>query len=75
MSLGDAGAGPSPPRGRRAIPLRVYFAALVALFVLAAGAAAAYVHVQTRRDGRHAAEADARYAARTGEGRITITQP
>src|SRR5439155_16063774 len=57
--------------GRRAAvrggawPLRAYFAALVALFLVAAGAAAVFVHVQARRDARQAAQSDARFAART----------
>jgi two-component system cell cycle sensor histidine kinase/response regulator CckA len=50
---------------RRTWPLRAYFALLLGLFVVAAGAAAIYVHVQANRDARHAAAADARFAATT----------
>jgi two-component system, cell cycle sensor histidine kinase and response regulator CckA len=50
---------------RRTWPLRAYFAVLIALFVLAAGAAALFVHFQANRDARHAAAADARYSAKT----------
>jgi signal transduction histidine kinase/CheY-like chemotaxis protein len=46
------------------VPLRAYLAGLVALFVIAAGAAVVYGRVQARNDARSAAEADARFAAR-----------
>jgi two-component system, cell cycle sensor histidine kinase and response regulator CckA len=58
-------------RQRRAWPLQAYFAVLVVLFVLAAGAAALYVHVQANRDARHAAAADARFAAKTAAGQLS----
>jgi PAS domain S-box-containing protein len=51
--------------GGRRRPLHLYFAVPVAVFVLAAGAAALYVHVQGGRDARAEAERDARFAART----------
>ena len=43
--------------------LGTYLAALVSLFVLAAAAGVAYVHVRADTDARRAAGADARYAA------------
>jgi len=46
------------------VPLRVYLAGLVALFLIAAGAAVAYGRIQSGSDARAAAEADARFAAR-----------
>src|SRR5688500_13098330 len=46
------------------VPLRAYLAGLVVLFVIAAGAAVAYGRVQSGRDARAAAEADAHHAAR-----------
>ena len=46
------------------MPLRAYLAALAALFVVAAGAAVVYGRVQSGRDAREAARADARFAAR-----------
>lgn len=45
--------------------LTVYFALLVAVVAAAAAAATVYVFVQTDRDSRHAAESNARFAART----------
>jgi PAS domain S-box-containing protein len=54
----------------RVWPIRAYFALLVALFVTGAAAAAIYVDVQTDRDGRRAAVADARFAARTASGQL-----
>jgi PAS domain S-box-containing protein len=56
--------GPTKAR-TGAWPLQAYFAALVALFVLAAGAATLVVHIQSGRDARRGAENDARFAART----------
>lgn len=55
-------ASEEPPRGWR---LRSYFALLVALFVLTAAGVAAYVSVQSGRDGRRSAERDASFAAST----------
>jgi PAS domain S-box-containing protein len=46
-------------------PLRAYFICLIGLFVLAAASTALYVDAQTERDGRNAAQADARFAAQT----------
>jgi hypothetical protein len=64
----------APRRGWR---LTVHFAALVAVFALAAAAAAVYVFVQTNHDSRAAAESDARFAADTaarqlGDGLATV---
>ena len=42
--------------------LTVYFVLGIAVFILAAAAAAAYVFVQTDRDSRRSAENDARFA-------------
>jgi PAS domain S-box-containing protein len=50
-------------RGVRGWRLRTHFLLLVALTVAGAFAAVLYVHVQTTRDGRHAAEVDVRFAA------------
>jgi PAS domain S-box-containing protein len=65
----EASGGPGA-RGLLAWPLRSYFAVLIALFVLAAGAAAVFVHVQAGRDARQAAAADAGYSARTGSEQL-----
>jgi two-component system, cell cycle sensor histidine kinase and response regulator CckA len=46
-------------------PIRMYFASLVVLFALVAGAGALYVRAQSDRDARRSAQADARFAART----------
>jgi two-component system cell cycle sensor histidine kinase/response regulator CckA len=46
-------------------PMRTHFLLLVGLFVAAAASATWYVETQTARDGRRAAEADARFAAQT----------
>ena len=62
---GDAGAPP-----HRAWPLQAYFAVLVAVFVVSAAAAALFVHVQSSRDARHAAAADARFSAKTAAGQL-----
>ncbi|HEX6027262.1 MAG TPA: ATP-binding protein [Solirubrobacter sp.] len=61
------------------MPLRAYLAGLVALFVIAAGAAVVYGRVQSRNDARAAAEADARFAARLaareiGNGLASVQQ-
>jgi PAS domain S-box-containing protein len=50
--------------------LGTYFLLLVGLFVAAATSAALYVHVQTERDSRRAAEADARFAADVAAGEL-----
>jgi two-component system cell cycle sensor histidine kinase/response regulator CckA len=55
---------------RHAWPLQAYFAVLVALFVVAAAAAAVFVHVQANRDARQAAATDARFAAKTAAGQL-----
>jgi two-component system, cell cycle sensor histidine kinase and response regulator CckA len=47
----------------RAFPLRAYFGALVAVFVLGAAAAAVFVHVQADSDARSAARDDMDFAA------------
>jgi two-component system cell cycle sensor histidine kinase/response regulator CckA len=72
--VGRGRAGLVGPRGWS---LPAYFAALVAIVGLAAGAAAVYVFVQTDRDSRRAAESDARFAAETaarqlGEGMAVV---
>lgn len=46
-------------------PLRSYFLLLVGLFVAAAASAGVYVEIQTERDGRRAAEVEAKLAAQT----------
>jgi len=56
------GGGARDQVGARGRPLATYFALLVAVFVAAAGAAVAYVEVQTRRDARSAARDDTRAA-------------
>jgi PAS domain S-box-containing protein len=65
---------PAPAAGRgkprRPWPIRAYFAVLIALFVLAAGAAALFVHVQANRDARQAAAADERFSAKTAAGQL-----
>jgi two-component system cell cycle sensor histidine kinase/response regulator CckA len=53
------------PTRQRGWRLRAYFALLVAAFVAVAAGAAAYVFVQTDRDGRDAARQDTRAAANT----------
>ena len=60
----------APARQHRAWPLQAYFAVLVAVFVVAAAAAAVYVHVQSGHDERQAATADARFSARTAAGQL-----
>jgi hypothetical protein len=59
-------------RGRRRIrrrasgrysSLRAYFAALAGVFIVVAGAASAYIHVQSGRDARVEARRDAAFAA------------
>jgi two-component system cell cycle sensor histidine kinase/response regulator CckA len=52
-------------KSRHAWPLQAYFAVLIGLFVLAAAAAALFVHVQSSRDARQAAAVEARYSAKT----------
>jgi signal transduction histidine kinase len=52
--------------GRRAVPLRAYLAALVALFVVAAGAGVVFGRVQADRDARRSARQDAGFGARLG---------
>lgn len=49
----------------RGWPLGTYFLLLVGLFVAAAASGALYIHVQTERDDRRAAESEARFAAET----------
>jgi hypothetical protein len=49
-------------RGR---PLRTYFVLLVGVFVAAAVAAVAYIHVRAGRDAEHTAEVESRFTART----------
>jgi len=63
---------PATGRGkpRRRWPLQAYFAVLVALVVLAAGAAAVFVHYQANRDARQTASADARFSAKTAAGQL-----
>jgi signal transduction histidine kinase/CheY-like chemotaxis protein len=61
------------------LPLRAYLAGLVALFVIAAGAAVVYGRVQARGDARATAQADARFAARLaareiGSGLVAVQQ-
>ncbi len=60
------------------MPLRAYLAGLVALFVIAAGAAVVYGRIQAGDDARTAAEADARFAARLAAeeigGGLTVLQ-
>jgi PAS domain S-box-containing protein len=51
-------------------PLRTYFALLVALFVLVAGAGVVYVQARADADGRNAAEADARATALTAAAQL-----
>jgi two-component system cell cycle sensor histidine kinase/response regulator CckA len=78
----DVAATPDGLEARAAAPRRgwrltLYFAALVAVFAVAATAAGIYVFVQTDRDSRGAAESDARFAADTaarqlGEGVATV---
>jgi two-component system, cell cycle sensor histidine kinase and response regulator CckA len=69
----EGAAQAAPTRRRQIVPGRVggwpihtYFISLIVLFVLAAGAGALYVRAQTEHDARRSAEADARFAARTG---------
>jgi two-component system cell cycle sensor histidine kinase/response regulator CckA len=57
-------------RRRHAWPLQAYFAVLVAVFIVAAAAAAVFVHIQANRDARQAATADARFAAKTAAGQL-----
>jgi two-component system cell cycle sensor histidine kinase/response regulator CckA len=54
---------PLAPASDRHWSLRAYFAALIGVFVLVAGAGAAYVHIQTDRDVRAEARRDASFAA------------
>ena len=60
------------------MPLRAYLAGLVALFVIAAGAAVVYGRIQAGDDARTAAEADSRFAARLAAeeigGGLTVLQ-
>jgi signal transduction histidine kinase/CheY-like chemotaxis protein len=60
------------------VPLRAYLAGLVALFVIAAGAAVVYGRIQAGDDATAAAEADARFAARLAAeeigGGLTLLQ-
>jgi PAS domain S-box-containing protein len=51
-------------RARRSLPLRVYLFALVALFAVAAVIGVVFIHVQSDRDARDRASADAAFAAR-----------
>ena len=53
----------TPASGRRSVPLRAYFAALVGLIVLACAAGAWYVRVQSDRDARGQALREASFAA------------
>jgi hypothetical protein len=67
----EPGAAKAAERRRRSgWPLQAYFGVLVAVFVVAAAAAALFVHVQAGRDARQSAEADASFAAKTAAGQL-----
>jgi two-component system, cell cycle sensor histidine kinase and response regulator CckA len=55
---------------RRPWPLKAYFAVLLGLFVIAAGAAALFVHYQATRDARQTATADAQFSAKTAAAQL-----
>ncbi|HVU78281.1 MAG TPA: ATP-binding protein [Gaiellaceae bacterium] len=57
-------------RRGRGLPLAMYFLALIALAIVAAVAAAAYVSIQAHRDAEHGARANARFAADTAARRL-----
>jgi PAS domain S-box-containing protein len=61
----EQGAGDGASVGGPGWRLTVYFALLVAVVAVAAGAATVYVFVQTDRDSRHTAEHNAAFAATT----------
>jgi PAS domain S-box-containing protein len=67
-TVNDASEG----RSGRGIPLGVYFAILLVLFVATAGAAAFYVYVQADRDAQRAAQHDATNTARIASGQLAL---
>jgi PAS domain S-box-containing protein len=67
-------AEPGHPRwARRRLPVRAYFVAIVALFVVAAAGAILSLREQAARDARTSALADTRFAAKTAATQLGET--
>src|SRR5947208_1540719 len=64
---------PETATAPRRWPLQAYFGALVAVFMLAAAAAATYVHIQTGHDSRADASRDAQFAASTAAHELGLS--